>query len=419
MQTSPIPRATARSAGLAAAALLLAACATGNQSSGGGAEAAGVTDQAVKVGGVLTETSATGYSTGGAELGARARFERANAEGGVHGRKIEFIGAEDDGMTPDKGAAAAKKLVQREKVFALLPVSAPQFGGAEFLEQQKVPWFGWATGPFWCGKQSAFGFNGCLAPKPGQGTQTWWGNQVAAQLGGAEDRTAWIQATDSTASKYGIQTIGKSFTAAGFSLAGTSAALPAQAPPQDWSPYVNKIMKSAGGKAPDVVVSVMAGGKFNSGLYAALKKAGYKGLITDATSYDPKVLADPQTRQALDGVYAAPQFEPYESTAPEVAQMKADLRKTGGASAVLDQHAATGYWSAEVFLKMLEKAGEDLTRDSFFKAAEGFSYEHKGFGRIQYPAAKTEPNGCGALVRLQGDKFTIAQNLKCFDNTKL
>lgn len=416
MKTSVLTTsATLRTAAVAASAVLLAGCATSNESSSGSGSA-GVTDSAVKVGGVLTKTSATGYSTGGAELGAKARFERANAAGGVHGRKIEFVGVEDDTMTPDKGAAAAKKLVQKEKVFAVLPVSAPQFGGAEFLEQQKVPWFGWATGPFWCGKESAFGFNGCLAPKPGEKTQTWWGNQVAAQLGGSKGKKVWVQATDSTASKYGIMTISKSFSASGFDIAGSSAALPAQAPPQDWSPYVNKIMKSAGGKAPDVVVSVMAGGKFNSGLYAALKRAGYKGLITDATSYDPKVLADPQTKEALEGVYAAPQFEPYESDAPEVAQMKADLQKVGG---TLDQHAATGYWSADIFLKILEKTGKDLTRDSFFKAANGFSYENKGFGRIQYPAGKTESNGCGALVRLEGGKFTVTQHLKCYDNTTL
>jgi ABC-type branched-subunit amino acid transport system substrate-binding protein len=409
---------TATTLAVSAALALAAGCATSNEA-GGGDAAAGVTGDTIKIGGILTETSATGYSTGGAELGAKARFERANAEGGVHGRKIEFLGAEDDGMIPDKGAAAARKLVQKEKVFALVPVSAPQFGGAEFLEQQKVPWVGWATGPFWCGKTSAFGFNGCLAPRPGQGTQTWWGNQVAAQLGGGAGKKVWVQATDSTASKYGVQTISKSFTAAGFALAGTSAALPAQAPPQDWSPYVNKIMKSADGKAPDVVVSVMAGGKFNSGLYAALKKAGYKGLITDATSYDPKVLADPQTLQALEGVYSAPQFEPFESNVPEVVKMVADLRRTGGANVVPDQHMATGYWSADVFLAMLQKAGKDLTRDSFFKAVQTFSYENKGIGRLRLPSGKTESNGCGALVKLDGGKFTIAENLRCYDNTTL
>lgn len=402
---------------LGAAVAMLAACATDNKgSSGSGSQ--GVTGTSIKVGGLLTKTSATGYSTADAELGAKARFERFNAEGGVHGRKIEYLGAEDDGMTPDKGLAAVKKLVQKDKIFALVPVSAPVFGGVQFLEQQKVPSFGWATNPVWCGTQVGFGYNGCLAPKPGGNTQTWWGNQLGAQIGGAKGKAVWFQTTDSTASKYSLQTIPRSFSAAGFGIAGMASNIPAQAPPQDWLPYVNKIMKSNKGKAPDVVVSTMAGGKFNTGLYGALKKAGYKGTITDATSYDPRVLQDPQTREALDGVYAAPQFEPFESNLPEIAKLKADLQKVAP-NAVPTQHTATGYWSADVFLKMLEKAGKDLTRDSFLKAANGFSYENPGFGRIAYPKDKTEPNGCGALVKLDGDKFTVAQSLKCFDNTPL
>ncbi|MGH3388714.1 MAG: ABC transporter substrate-binding protein, partial [Actinomadura sp.] len=373
----------------------------------------------IKVGGVVAKTSATGYSTADTELGAKARFARANAEGGVAGRTIEFTGAEDDGLDPAKGMAAAKKLVQRDKVFALVPVSSPVFGGGEFLQQQRVPWFGWATGPQWCGNTTAFGYNGCLAPKPGAGSQTWWGNQVAAELGGAEGKTVWVQGTDSSGSKYGVQTIGGSFTAAGFTLAGNSAAIPSTAPPQDWLPYVNKIMKSDKGGPPDVVVSVMAGGKFNTGLYGALKKAGYKGALTDATSYDPKIIADPANRQALDGMLAAPMFEPFESDAPEVAAMKADIQKVAGADVVFNQHMAIGYWSADIFLKVAEKAGKDLTQDSFLKAAAAFSYENAGFGKINYPKDQSEPNGCGALVRLEGTEFTVVQHLKCFANTPL
>jgi ABC-type branched-subunit amino acid transport system substrate-binding protein len=403
---------------VAISATLLAACTTSNTSSSGSGSQ-GVTDTSIRVGGVVVKTSATGYSTGDTELGAKARFARANAEGGVNGRTIEFIGAEDDGLDPAKGMTAAKKLVQRDKVFALVPVSSPVFGGGQFLEQQQVPWFGWATGPQWCGNKTAFGYNGCLAPKPGSGSQTWWGNQVAAQLGGAKGKTVWMQGTDSSGSKYGVQTIGASFTTAGFTLAGSSAAVPSTAPPQDWLPYVNKIMKSDNGGPPDVVVSVMAGGKFNTGLYGALKKAGYKGTITDATSYDPKAIADPANKQALEGILAAPMFEPFESASPEVAVMKADIQKVAGPGVVFDQHMAIGYWSADIFLKIAERAGKDLTRDSFLTAAASFSYENPGFGTIAYPKDQSEPNGCGALVQLDGDAFTVVQHLKCFDNVPL
>ncbi|SFJ76652.1 amino acid/amide ABC transporter substrate-binding protein, HAAT family [Streptosporangium canum] len=416
-------RQAVRLIGLVTAAALVAGCAAAQKNGAGApgeaAGAAGVTDTTVTVGGVLTKTSASGYSTKDAEIGARARFQRANEAGGVHGRRIEFAGAEDDNQDAAKGDAAAKKLVQRDKVFALVPVHAPNFGGATFLEQQGVPWFGWATGPQWCGTETGFGYNGCLAPKPGAGSQTWWGNQMAELIGGSAGKSVYIQTTDSSGSKYGGKTISQSFQAAGFTLAGLNSGLPAAAPPPDWLPYVNKIMTSDGGEAPDLVVSIIAGTKFNTGLYAALKKAGYKGLLSDATSYDAAILKDPATAQALEGVIAAPMFEPFESQAPEIAQLRADVEKAAPGTA-LTQHLAIGYWAADIFLKVLEQTGRDLTRERFLATANGsFTYENAGFGRIRYPRDHTEPNGCGALVKLEGGAFKVAKNMKCFDNVPL
>ncbi|WP_157253440.1 ABC transporter substrate-binding protein [Nonomuraea typhae] len=410
-----------RELGIMAAVLVaLAGCAAQQKASGtAGGAVPGVTETSIKVGGVLTKTSASGYSTKDAEIGARARFERANAAGGVHGRTIEFAGAEDDGQDAAKGDAAAKKLVQKDQVFAVLPVHAPNFGGAAFLEQQGVPWYGWATGPQWCGTKTGFGYNGCLAPKPGSGSQTWWGRQMADLLGGAQGKTVYVQTSDSSGSKYGGTTISQSFEAAGFTLVGLNSALPAAAPPPDWLPYVNKIMTSNGGRAPDIVVSIIAGTKFNVGLYTALKKAGYKGVLSDATSYDVAILKDPATAAAMEGVVAAPMFEPFESSAPEVSQLRADVEKVAPGTP-LTQHLAIGYWSADIFLDMITKAGKDLTRQKVLDVGNGsYTYENAGFGRVRYPKDHNEPNGCGALVKLEGGAFQVAKNMKCFDNVPL
>ncbi|WP_219460638.1 ABC transporter substrate-binding protein [Nonomuraea rhizosphaerae] len=409
-----------RAAAVLAAALVLSGCAAQQKAGGGGdGGTAGVTGTSVKVGGVLTKTSASGYSTKDAEIGAKARFERANAEGGVHGRKIEFVGAEDDGQDAAKGDAAAKKLVQKDQVFALVPVHAPNFGGAAFLEQQGVPWFGWATGPQWCGTKTGFGYNGCLAPKPGAGSQTWWGRQMADLLGGASGKSVYVQTTDSSGSKYGGTTISQSFQAAGFDLVGLNSGLPAAAPPPDWLPYVDKIMTSDGGRPPDIVVSIIAGTKFNVGLYSALKRAGYKGVLTDATSYDAAILKDPASAQALEGVVAAPMFEPFESSAPEIAKLRADVEKVAPGT-TLTQHLAIGYWAADIFLDMLQKTGKDLTREKFLATGNGsYAYQNAGFGQVQYPKDHTEPNGCGALVKLVGGAFQVAKSMKCFDNVPL
>jgi len=78
----------------------------------------GVTEKAIRVG----ERSAfSGPSAGlGIELwrGAQAAFLAANDAGGVHGRRIEYVVA-DDGYDPEQAAPAALKLLQRDGVFVL------------------------------------------------------------------------------------------------------------------------------------------------------------------------------------------------------------------------------------------------------------------------------------------------------------
>src|SRR5207253_3864937 len=51
--------------------------------------------------------------------GALAYFESVNAGGGVHGRRIRLVSL-DDGYEVDKATANTRKLIEREKVFALV-----------------------------------------------------------------------------------------------------------------------------------------------------------------------------------------------------------------------------------------------------------------------------------------------------------
>src|SRR5436309_1741457 len=51
-------------------------------------------------------------------LGAKVYFDSVNAQGGVHGRKIE-LRTLDDGNEPARTAPNTKKLIEEDKVFAL------------------------------------------------------------------------------------------------------------------------------------------------------------------------------------------------------------------------------------------------------------------------------------------------------------
>jgi branched-chain amino acid transport system substrate-binding protein len=89
--------------------------------------------------------------------GILAAFEEANKAGGVNGRKLELI-SKDDGYEPNKSIEVTKKLLEEDKVFALIgPVGTPTssatqpiaaetgvpfvapFTGAEFLRTPFKP----------------------------------------------------------------------------------------------------------------------------------------------------------------------------------------------------------------------------------------------------------------------------------------
>jgi branched-chain amino acid transport system substrate-binding protein len=51
--------------------------------------------------------------------GIQLRFDELNEQGGVHGRKLKLI-VEDSGYDPKKAVLAAQKLVNQDKIFAML-----------------------------------------------------------------------------------------------------------------------------------------------------------------------------------------------------------------------------------------------------------------------------------------------------------
>ncbi|MET9517380.1 ABC transporter substrate-binding protein [Streptomyces sp. NPDC002994] len=309
---------------------------------GGSGSVRGVSAGSIKVGGIVSMTTASGYSKKDTDLGAKARYDRANAEGGVNGRKIDYLGAEDDGQDPAKNLAAARKLVQREKVFAVAPMSSVTFSGADFLEQQKVPTFGWGTLPSFCGPKHIYGFNGCLVPMPGGTLNQTWPEGLGHVLGGTKGKSVALLANDNDAGKFGIRTFTQGFKAAGYKVSYAKAVVPATSVPSDWSAYTKEIMRSDGGKAPDVVISVMQT-PYNIGLFTTLKRGGFKGVLSDPTDYDPGLLAKDATRQALDGVHVLVQFEPFESDSAGMRQFKEDIRKAaGGKDVPLNMHMVLG-----------------------------------------------------------------------------
>ena len=79
--------------------------------------------------------------------GILAAFAEVNAKGGVHGRKLELI-SRDDGYDPDRSVLQTFRLIDEDKVFALIgPVGTPtSLVTVPIAKAQNVPMIGPFTG---------------------------------------------------------------------------------------------------------------------------------------------------------------------------------------------------------------------------------------------------------------------------------
>jgi branched-chain amino acid transport system substrate-binding protein len=79
--------------------------------------------------------------------GIKAYLDHVNEKGGVHGRKVELV-TEDDRYEPSVAPTATKKLIEHDKVFALLGYVGTPTGVAHLpvVTQARVPLVGMFTG---------------------------------------------------------------------------------------------------------------------------------------------------------------------------------------------------------------------------------------------------------------------------------
>ncbi len=90
--------------------------ATGASAQSGAAP--GVSDKAVKIGFISSETGVAASNFVGADKACKARIDAENAKGGVNGRKIDLIAIDDKSGAGNN--TAAKDLVQNQNVFAVV-----------------------------------------------------------------------------------------------------------------------------------------------------------------------------------------------------------------------------------------------------------------------------------------------------------
>jgi branched-chain amino acid transport system substrate-binding protein len=120
------------------------------------ANAPGVTDTEIKIGNTNPYSGpASGYSTIGKSIAAC--FKEVNAEGGINGRKINFI-SYDDGYSPPKTKEQVRKLVEKDKVALTFQNLGTPTNSAihKYMNKKGVPHLFVATGATKWGQPKKF-----------------------------------------------------------------------------------------------------------------------------------------------------------------------------------------------------------------------------------------------------------------------
>src|SRR5581483_4426192 len=106
----------------------------------------GATDTEIKIGNIMPYSGpASSYSVIGKT--EAAYFNKINAEGGINGRKINFI-SYDDGYSPPKTVEQARKLVESDEVLLIFNSlgTPPNSAIQKYMNSKKVPQLFVATG---------------------------------------------------------------------------------------------------------------------------------------------------------------------------------------------------------------------------------------------------------------------------------
>lgn len=346
----------------------------------------GVTRATVTVGGLV----GTDPASSGAEIGAQARFARVNQRGGVAGRTVEYAG-----NAADTAAAAATAFAVVPAVSATLDTTA--------LAQASTPFVGAATTTGWNANRFGFGFSGTQAALQTKIASPAWGARLRSLLGTAQGSKVNLAVDSSDLGNARATQVEASLRAAGFGLGAVLKVPAPPAPLPDLVPIAGELVTGS-----PAAVLVLTSSPATSGLVQLMAQVGFTGTIgVDASMYQPTAPA------AASGLTVLVPYAPLEQVTAANRRLAADVEAFAPGTK-LTAGIVAGYWSADLFLRMLAKTGKRLTRERFLAVARRFEYEVPStVGPSRWPAMHTQGVPCGALVQSDGTQFIVAEPYAC------
>ncbi|RRR75173.1 ABC transporter substrate-binding protein [Streptomyces sp. RP5T] len=378
----------------------------------------------IRVGIVTSATSPVGGSAfTGPRDGAKAYFERLNARGGVDGRRVEVREC-DDGGSGVGNNTCVHRLIDEDKVVALVATTALDYAGASRVSHARVPDIGGQPiGAAYDTWPHLYGIYGSLAPR--DGTTGWDGKQY----GGTEvyryfkrehgARTAAVVSYNQAASAAYARLVEQGLKAEGYKVVTEQV---------DFAlPNFRAVAADLKEQGADLVFDAVDS-HGNAQLCEAMDKAGVKltAKVTNVQNWTSTVRDDykdaPRCRNAL---WATGSSRNYEDTG------NAAVREFRDATNDLRTHSQWQLegWAAATWFTDAAKscAPQGVTRacvDAFMNRSQDYT-AHGLLVPVRFERLADPPKSrraCLSVARWQDDRGWVSQgdmNHTCFDVPQL
>ncbi len=315
----------------------------------------GVTDNTILIG------QSAAFSGPAQELGLEMRqgaklvFDSVNAQGGIHGRKIQLV-AHDDGYEPERAAANTRKLINEDRVFTLFAYVGTPTSQASLpiFTEAKVPFIGAFTGaqllrePF-----NRYIFN----VRASYFDET---EKIVEQLVSTGARTIAVFYQNDAYGKAGLAGVERALARRSMKMAATATV---ERNTIDVAAAVAAIHPTQ----PDAVVMVSAY-KAVAAFVRAMTKAGSTSQFHNVSFVGSRPLAKELGRDGTGVAVSQVVPFPWSGSAP----VTRDYQRLMNASGAKEYSFTSleGFIAARILVEGLKRAGKDLTRERLISALE-------------------------------------------------
>ncbi|WP_420403165.1 ABC transporter substrate-binding protein [Nisaea sp.] len=354
------------------------------------AETPGVTADKIVFGQSAAFDGPAGALGTGMHQGLMAAFSAANKAGGVNGRMLEIV-KYDDGYEPDQAIENTKKLIEQDKVFSIIgAVGTPTSRATQpIATEAKVPFVGPFTGAGFL-RDSANSNVINVRATYDQETETWI-KHLTEDLGISKIAILY---QDDGFGRVGLAGVNKALEKRGMKLV-------AEGTYQRNTTAVKTALLAIRKAEPEAVVMV--------GAYKPLaefiklsKKLKLDPVFVTISFVGSRALAAELGDQGAGVVISQVVPFPWDSSIPLVAKYTEDL-KAYDASLEPGFVSLEGYMVGRLTVMALEKAGKDLSRESFLEAVYGTGTFDLGGAKLEYGPGDNQGMGDVFLSVIQAD----------------